>query len=755
MQTSIPDYNSSSGRVAVIKEPASSPPPTHTWVGRSAEELLHKHAREPGAEPSAKRHAFLELQGIHKNGNVLLDLHSGAIEVLREPAFEPVLEGHDPSTIGFERDDEVLWDAFLKDVAALIKLFDAPIVVEARVRRSSWSDGTSEEVTADRHVELVKQRLHSFCADYNFLHSASRVEEEGPDSEILFYFDSYTPLPGEGGEPGAFWKRKGPLPISVEHLGDVVASVAEVQRRGKVQVDLNSGFLKPMKCITFLPLGRNADPKSVQFEDEEGLQAMFEDVAELVMSLDVPVEIHGHTVSHAPKKKTETKEEKASDEMETQEMRRQATMSNSAAVEAAKRLSSAAETRARKVLGCLLDLGVAPELALSVVEDDGMEAPHDGFWRTEEADIVQLSNGSVRDPFGQRLPAVDSVSPGGKSKLVIELGGKEMRGDLRGAKQILLWDDGTSWVREQVTIHMDLLQCRCLDAPGSSFSSGPASAAPRRLSNASGGSSRSAPEKKKGAAYSLPGAFSESAKASAKRRSPAASAALSAAALRPLGAPAPLQSPFAELTQKLQRMPREFERQREAEAQRNARKLLRQSYRIACEALGHEWFVENPWPARAPKPSGAAEAVDPAETRATYLRAPFSMTPAPYPLNEVTQVAPKARSPGTVGAPASVDALARPPGATSRKEAIAKLKELGRGAFGSPYTFGQVFHEIDCDVHHRRARDTRVIAGKLGPLQLGPGTSRARRGLPFSLSAVSASSPSLRSEEPKVKSLGN
>ena len=27
--------------------------------------------------------------------------------------------------------------------------------------------------------------------------------------------------------------RKGPLPISVEHLGDVVASVAEVQRRGK------------------------------------------------------------------------------------------------------------------------------------------------------------------------------------------------------------------------------------------------------------------------------------------------------------------------------------------------------------------------------------------------------------------------------------------------------------------------------------------------------------------------------------------
>ena len=31
-------------------------------------------------------------------------------------------------------------------------------VCQARVRRSSWSDGTSEEVTADRHVELVKQR---------------------------------------------------------------------------------------------------------------------------------------------------------------------------------------------------------------------------------------------------------------------------------------------------------------------------------------------------------------------------------------------------------------------------------------------------------------------------------------------------------------------------------------------------------------------------------------------------------------------
>jgi hypothetical protein len=44
---------------------------------------------------------------------------------------------------------------------------------------------------------------------------------------------------GEGGAPGGGadggWRppRKGPLPISVEHLADVVASVAEVQRRGK------------------------------------------------------------------------------------------------------------------------------------------------------------------------------------------------------------------------------------------------------------------------------------------------------------------------------------------------------------------------------------------------------------------------------------------------------------------------------------------------------------------------------------------
>ena len=60
------------------------------------------------------------------------------------------------------------------------------------------------------------------------------------------------------------------------------------------------------------------------------------------------------------------------------------------------RKRSVAERPPPEVLGCLLDLGVAPELAHSVVEDDGMEAPHDGFWRTEEADIVQLSNGSRR-----------------------------------------------------------------------------------------------------------------------------------------------------------------------------------------------------------------------------------------------------------------------------------------------------------------------------------------------------------------------
>ena len=32
--------------------------------------------------------------------------------------------------------------------------------------------------------------------------------------------------------------------------------------------------------------------------------------------------------------------------------------------------------------------------------------------------------------------------------------------------------------------------------------------------------------------------------------------------------------------------------------------------------------------------TSAPPEVDPAETRATYLQAPFSMTPAPYPLNE-------------------------------------------------------------------------------------------------------------------------
>ena len=81
-----------------------------------------------------------------------------------------------------------------------------------------------------------------------------------------------------------------------------------------------------------------------------------------------------------------------------------------------------------------------------------------------------------------------------------------------------------------------------------------------------------------------------------------------------------------------------------------------------------------------------AKLARPFEDRARMLaRSTSPCFLGPPPSLQVTQVAPKARSPGTVGAPASVGAPARPPGATSRKELwrdAASARQNWRGRAG-------------------------------------------------------------------------
>merc|ERR1719330_1125903 len=48
---------------------------------------------------------------------------------------------------------------------------------------------------------------------------------------------------------------------------------------------------------------------------------------------------------------------------------------------------------------------------------------------------------------------------------------------------------------------------------------------------------------------------------------------------------------------------------------------------------------------------------------------------------------------------------------SKQKQAMSKLLDWGRCSHGSPYTFGQVFEEIDAKVHHRAVRDCRTTTG--------------------------------------------
>lgn len=94
---------------------------------------------------------------------------------------------------------------------------------------------------------------------------------------------------------------------------------------------------------------------------------------------------------------------------------------------------------------------------------------------------------------------------------------------------------------------------------------------------------------------------------------------------------------------------------------------------------------------------------------------------------------------GDAGSPKGTIAISLSSPGGKQKEAMTKLFDWGRCSHGSPYTFGQVFEEIDAKVQHRPVRDSRTTMGQLGPLQMGVGTSRAPRELPHLRRSVRAS----------------
>jgi len=184
--------------------------------------------------------------------------------------------------------------------------------------------------------------------------------------------------------------------------------------------------------------------------------------------------------------------------------------------------------------------------------------------------------------------------------------------------------------------------------------------------------------------------------------------------LQPLGAPAPMDaSPFAASLGFLRREPPEFRAQRESQARRDAVKLLRANYRSSLEGMGLKFREEPPWP--------------PKEKSVEYLPVAGKASP----LSQMPYVPQKEKFAKEAASSIMSSSSRRPGRKTHRQETVSTMRDFGRGHMAGPYTIGQIYQEVEADVHHRFPADVRAISGRLGPAILGPGTTRQRRKLPF------------------------
>ncbi|CAJ1365587.1 unnamed protein product, partial [Effrenium voratum] len=179
-------------------------------------------------------------------------------------------------------------------------------------------------------------------------------------------------------------------------------------------------------------------------------------------------------------------------------------------------------------------------------------------------------------------------------------------------------------------------------------------------------------------------------------------------ALKPLPPPS-IGSPFTKQLSFMHKDPSESQHSRDAALRRKVQQMLRQIYRRSVEASGSIFRgYEPPWPPKE-KPDEL-----PRVSKAPLL----------------CQLA-LPRSKSLAGTKAERSKVHKFDGDPSRQAALKAMASFGRGAVGGPYTLRQVYEEVEADVHHRRPADVRAMTGRLGPRMLGPGTTTARRKLPF------------------------
>lgn len=230
--------------------------------------------------------------------------------------------------------------------------------------------------------------------------------------------------------------------------------------------------------------------------------------------------------------------------------------------------------------------------------------------------------------------------------------------------------------------------------------------------------------------------------------------------LQPFSASSPVYPSLAYLD----RDPPEFAVQKHMEAQRQARKILRMTYRGTIEGLVPDAFANRfEYPPRIIKAEGPTRLqIDGGgDGGSTWEQAPvprkvYARQPLPIARRAAqdSKTSPAQRALPAPGGGASSSSAAVsstrslalvPPQSTAeekvetdaefwarrRKESLQEMREFGRMPHGAPYTFSQVRKEVEANLNFREAKDMRALAGGFGPGELGPGSGGARRKLPF------------------------
>jgi hypothetical protein len=185
------------------------------------------------------------------------------------------------------------------------------------------------------------------------------------------------------------------------------------------------------------------------------------------------------------------------------------------------------------------------------------------------------------------------------------------------------------------------------------------------------------------------------------------------------------------------RDPPEFAFQQKLEAQRQAKKILRTTYRDSIESVEPNAFqprAEYPPRINVPVKQHRLNVEGGGGGGSTWEQAPlprmvYSRQPVPILPNYLAGVGEAA-----TGSTSLSPTLQKTEGGEvqrRREESLRLMRHFARMPHGAPYTFSQVHREVEAKTHFREARDQRALVGSFAPDELGPGTGRTRRKLIF------------------------